>query len=58
MLFLASIGNLKNLEYHTPKKKPIVLSIICCKFENEDEKISKEEESIKTLKFLGLTENI
>ena len=34
------------------------LSIICSNYGNEDEKISKEEESIETLKILGLIENL
>ena len=40
------------------KPKTLVLSIICSKCKNEDEKIVKEEESIEILKFLGLIENI
>ena len=35
-----------------------VFSIICSKCKNEDEKILKEEESIKILKILGLIKNI
>ena len=38
--------------------KTLVLSIICSKCKNEDEKIFKEEESIEILKILGLVENI
>ena len=38
-------------------EKIIVLSIICSKCTNEDEKIFKEEESIDMLKILGLIEN-
>ena len=38
------------------RKKTIVLSIICSKCKNEDQEIFKEEESIETLKFLGLIE--
>ena len=38
-------------------EKIIVLSIICSKCINEDEKIFKEEESIDMLKILGLIEN-
>ena len=34
-----------------------VLSIICSKCKNEDEKTFKEEESIKTLKIIDLIEN-
>ena len=39
-------------------EKTLVLSIICSKCKNEDEKIFKEEESIDILKVLGLIENI
>ena len=39
-------------------KKTLVLSIVCSKCNNEDEKIFKEEESIEILKILFLTENI
>ena len=38
--------------------KTLVLSIICNKCKNEDEKFFKEEESIEMLKILGLIENI
>ena len=38
MLFLASIENLKNLNYHTSLKKALVLSIICSKCKNNQEK--------------------
>ena len=47
---------MKNLKYHTTRKK-LVLSFICSKCENEDEKLLKEEESIEILKILGLIEN-
>ena len=33
----------------------LVLSIIYCRCENEDEKLFKEEETIEILKILGLT---
>ena len=33
-------------------EKTLVLSIICSKCKNEDEKIFKEEESIEIIKFL------
>ena len=39
-------------------EKTFVLSIICSKCKNKDEKIFKEEGSIVILKFLGLIENI
>ena len=35
-----------------------VLSVICSEYKNKDEKLFKEEESIKILKVLGLIENI
>ena len=38
-------------------EKTSVLSIICSKCNNEDEKLIKGEESIEILKVLGLTEN-
>ena len=56
MLFVASIENLKNHKYLL--EKTLVLSIICSKCENEDEKIFKEEESIEILKIFGLVNNI
>ena len=55
-LFVVSIENLKNLKYHT--YQTFVLSIICIKWKNEDEKIFKEQESIEILKILGLLNNI
>ena len=39
-------------------KKTLVLSIVCSKCNNEDEKIFKEEESIEILKIPFLIENI
>ena len=39
-------------------EKTLVLSIICSKCKNEDEKIFKEEESIQILKILGLNNYI
>ena len=39
-------------------EKTLVLSIICSKCKNGDEKILREEESIEILKVLGLIENI
>ena len=56
---MVSIENLKNLKHNTSwKRKTLVLSIICSKYKNEDEKIFKEEESIEILKILDLIENI
>ena len=39
-------------------EKALVLSVICSKCKNEDEKSFKEEKSIEILKILGLIENI
>ena len=39
-------------------EKTIVLSIICIKRKNGDEKIFKEEESIEILKILGLINSV
>ena len=39
-------------------KKTLLLSIVCSKCKNEDEKIFKEEDSIEIFKILGLIENI
>ena len=53
----------KYIKFEKPKisyllEKTLVLSIICSKCKNEDEKIFKEEESIEILKILGLIEKI
>ena len=48
----------ENLKISYIFEKALVLSIICGKCGNEDEKIFKEEESTEILKILGLTENI
>ena len=39
-------------------EKILILSIICNRCKNEDEKIFLEEESIEILKIFGLIENI
>ena len=39
-------------------EKTLVLSNICSKWKNEDEKLFKEKESMEKLKILGLIENI
>ena len=54
---MVSIENLKTLN-NTILKKTLALSVICSKCKNEDQKIFKEEESIETLKIVGLIENI
>ena len=57
-LFAVSIENLKNLKYPTSFEEKLVLYIIYSKCKNEDEKLSREEESIDILKILSSTENI
>ena len=47
----------KNPKISYTFEETLVLSIICSKCKNEDEKIFKEEESIKILKILSLIEN-
>ena len=52
----------KYTKFEKPKipyllEKTLVLSIICSKCKNEDEKIFKEEESTEILKILGLINN-
>ena len=39
-------------------EKTLVLSNICSKWKNKDEKLFKEKESMEKLKILGLIENI
>ena len=39
-------------------QKTLVISIICSKCKNKDEKILKKKDSIEILKILGLIENI
>ena len=39
-------------------EKALLLSVICSKCKNEDEKIFKEEDSIEIAKILGLINNI
>ena len=53
----------KYRQFEKPKipyllEKTLVLSIICSKCKNEDEKSFKEEQSIEILKIVGLIENI
>ena len=38
--------------------KSLVLSVICSKCKNEDEKLSKVEELIEILKIFGLIDNV
>ena len=60
-MYCVNCGNYTKLE--KPKisyilEKTLVLSVICSKCRNEDEKRSKEEKSIEMLKNLRLIENI
>ena len=53
VLFVVNMKNLETLKHHIFSKKTLVLSIICSKCDSKEEKIFKEEKSIKTLKILG-----
>ena len=60
---LYCINCIKYRKFEKPKisnllEKTSVLSIICSKCKNEDEKIFEEEDSFDILKILGLIENI
>ena len=60
-MYCVNCGNYTKFE--KPKisyilEKTLVLSVICSKCRNEDEKRSKEEKSIEMLKNLRLIENI
>ena len=55
-LYSAICGKFRKFE--KPKisyilEKPLVLSIICSKYKNEDEKVFKEEETTEILKILN-----
>ena len=53
-LYYVTCGNYEKIEKSKISnilEKTLVLSIICSKCKNEEEKIFKEEESIKILKF-------
>ena len=56
--FVASTKNFEKPKISYFLEKTLVLSIICSKCKNEDEKIFNEEESIKILKIFGLINNI
>ena len=58
VLFAVIIKNQKTLKYLTIFEKTLVLSIICIKCENDNEKVFKEEEAIEILKILGLIKYI
>ena len=60
-LFCVICGKYRNLEKTKISyllENALVLSIICSKCKNEDEKIFKEEDSIEILKVFGFIENI
>ena len=60
-LYCVTCGKYRKFEKHKISyflEKTLVLSIICSKCNNEDEKIFKGEESIEILKILGLIENL
>ena len=56
--FVASTKNFEKSKISYLLEKTLVLSIICSKCKNEDEKIFNEEESIKILKIFCLINNI
>ena len=59
-LYCVTCGNyktFKNPEISYILEKALVLSIICGKCKNEDEKIFKEKRSVEISKILGLIEN-
>ena len=56
-MFGINIENLRKLK-HQILKKSLSLSIVCGNNGNEYKKIVKKKESIKTLKTLGLINNI
>ena len=49
---------LEKLKISNIFEKTLIISIICSKWKSEDEKIFKEEESVKILKLFGLIKNI
>ena len=57
-IFCFICGKYRKFKISYLLEKTLVLSIICSKCKNENEKIFKEEESIEILKILGLIENI
>ena len=58
LLFVGSIENLKTIEYHLFLKKQLVISVICSKCDNEDEKNIWKGESIEISKNSDLIKNI
>ena len=59
-LYYAICGKYRKFEQRkiTYLLEKTVVSFICNKCKNEDEKLFKEEESIEIFKILGLIENI
>ena len=57
-LFAVSIENMINIKKSYFLEKTLVLFTICSYCKNEDEKLFKEEESIKMLKICNLMGNI
>ena len=55
---MITIENLLSLKHQIFFDKTLVLSIICSKCCIDNDKIFKEEESLETLKILGLLDNI
>ena len=58
VLFAVIIKNQKTLKYLPIFEKTLVLSIICSKCENDNEKVFKGEEAIEILKIIGLIKYI
>ena len=57
-IICSKYGKFKNTKISYIFEKTLILSIICNKCGNKDEKSFKEEESIKILKILGLIKNM
>ena len=57
-LICAKYGKFEKPKISYLLERAVVLSIICSKCKNENEKIFKKEESIEIRKILGLIENI
>ena len=57
-IFCAKHRKIKNPKISYISEKALVLSIICSKGVNEDEKMFKEEESIEILKIIGSIKSI
>ena len=58
MLICFKYRKIENPKISYLLEKTLVLSIICSKCKDEDEKIFKEEDSIEILKILDLINNI